>query len=320
VRFTAPWRLLALAVPAALAVVYLLMQRRQSRYAVRFTNLELLDAVAPDRPGRRRHLPAIALLLGMALLALALGRPVQRTEVSVKQATVVLALDVSLSMEATDVQPTRLEAMQRAVISYLESAPKNVAVGLVTFAGSANLQVPPTTDRAALLRAVDKIQLQEYTAIGEAIFTSLAVFQDRDATATKAPVAGQPSADRIVVMSDGKTTVGRSNDDAAAAAKQAGIPVSTIAFGTADGVVENGGQEIAVPVDADALQAIATSTGGKFVAASSQGQLAKALADLGTRGQTQHKDRDLTPWFIGVSMLILVLGATGSLLWFSRLP
>ncbi|MCU1344413.1 MAG: von Willebrand factor [Acidimicrobiia bacterium] len=319
-RFTAPWRLLALAVPIVLAVIYVLMQRRRSEYAVRFTNLELLDVVAPDKPGRRRHLPAIALLAGMGLLAVALGRPVQRTEVSVNRATVVLALDVSLSMEANDVQPSRLEAMQRAVISFLESAPKGIAVGLVTFAGSAQLRVPPTTDRAELLRAVDNIKLQEYTAIGEAIFTSLNVFQDRDAAAKTAPAAGAPSPDRIVVMSDGKTTVGRSNDEAAAAAKQAGIPVSTIAFGTASGTVEREGQTIDVPVDGPALQAIATATGGKFVAASSQDQLAKALADLGTRGEQQHKDRDLTPWFIGLSMLILVLGATGSLLWFSRLP
>jgi Ca-activated chloride channel family protein len=302
-------------------VIYVIMQRRRSKYAVRFTNLELLDVVAPDRPGRRRHLPAVALLLGMAFLAVALGGPVRRTEVSVNRATVVLALDVSLSMEANDVQPTRLEAMQKAVISFLESAPKGISVGLVTFAGSAQVRVPPTTDRAELLRAVDNIKLQEYTAIGEAIFTSLNVFQDRDAAIkTAAATAGEKSPDRIVVMSDGKTTVGRSNDEAAAAAKQAGIPVSTIAFGTAGGTVERDGETIGVPVDAEALQAIANTTGGKFVAASSQDQLAKALANLGTRGETQHTDRDLTPWFVGVSMLILVLGATGSLLWFSRLP
>jgi len=318
-KFTSPVWLLALAIPITLGVIYLIMQRRRSKYAVRFTNLELLDVVAPDRPGRRRHLPAIALLLGMGFLAVALARPVQRTEVSVNRATVVLALDVSLSMEANDVSPTRLEAMQRAVISYLESAPKGVAVGLVTFAGSAELRVPPTTDRSQLLRAVDNIKLQEYTAIGEAIYTSLNVFQDRN-IAIKTPTTTDKSPDRIVVMSDGKTTVGRSNDEAAAAAKAAGIPVSTIAFGTDGGTVERDGQTIGVPVDAEALQAIADTTGGKFVAAASQDQLAKALVDLGTRGETQHKDRDLAPWFVGVSMLILVLGATGSLLWFSRLP
>jgi Ca-activated chloride channel family protein len=319
VKFTAPWRLLALVVPVALAVIYVLMQRRRSKYAVRFTNLELLDVVAPDRPGRRRHLPAIALLLGMAFLGLALGRPVNRTHVSVNRATVVLALDVSLSMQADDVEPTRLEAMQRAVISFVESAPKGISLGLVTFAGSAQLRVPPTTDRSELLRAVDNIKLQEYTAIGEAIYTSLNVFQDRDAVPTT-PSTGEPSPDRIVVMSDGKTTVGRSNEEAAAAAKEAGIPVSTIAFGTDSGTVEREGETIGVPVDAAALESIAEETGGKFVAASSEDQLAQALDDLGTRGETLPKDRDLTPWFIGVSMLILVLGATGSLLWFSRLP
>jgi Ca-activated chloride channel homolog len=324
-------------VPIALAATYVVLQRRRPKYAVRFTNLALLDVVAPKQPAWRRHLPAAALVVGLLALVVGLAGPAREQEVAERQSTVMLALDVSLSMQATDVEPSRLEALKAAAASFIESAPKGMRIGLVSFAETATVAVAPTDDLRTLDDAVASLRLRQGTAIGEAIFASLdalvaagAIPPPPDAVegdgadgavpppTTRAPDDAPPA--RIVVMSDGTTTAGRPNEQAVAAALESGVPVSTIAFGTASGMVTVNGETVPVPVDPPALQAIAQDTGGRFYAASSAAGLAEVFDDIGGQVQTSTELVDLSPWFTGAALALLSLAAVGSLVWFSRLP
>jgi Ca-activated chloride channel family protein len=317
VSFAHPGRLWFLLAVVALVAVYVFLQwRRRSTYAVRFTNLALLDVVAPKRPGWRRHVTAAAFAVGTATLVAALAEPTTEVEVPVERATVVLAIDVSLSMEATDVLPSRLDAAKAAAGAFLDTVPENLNVGLVEFAGAANVIVPPTTDHGDLDRAIDDLTLGEGTGIGEAIFTSLAALDtlpEADDPDEKVPAT-------IIVLSDGETTVGRSNDEGVQAAIEAEVPVSTIAFGTADGLIFIEGQPVAVPPDLDAMEAIAEQTGGVFFEAESERELAAAYEDLGTSIGFETEQRPITEWFIGAALAALLVAAALSLLWFARLP
>ena len=227
--FLAPSRLWLLLLPILLLAAYVVSQLRRRGYVVKFTNLDLLDSVAPKRPRWRRHLPAFALLLGLIALSLSLAKPAMAKDVSNHEAVVVLAVDTSLSMQATDVAPSRLAAAQQAAQAFLENVPKGVRVGLVSFNSGAQLLVPPTDQTAVVSRAIDNLQLGEGTAIGEAVFTSLDAIAEalqvdgKDSPkATLEPDEKKPGV--ILLMSDGETTVGRSNDEAAAAASTQGAP------------------------------------------------------------------------------------------------
>jgi Ca-activated chloride channel family protein len=308
------WVLLAL---AALVVVYVVMQvRRKATYAVRFTNLALLDVVAPKRPGWRRHVAAAAFAVGAALLIVALAEPTRDVEVPVERATVMLAIDVSLSMDATDIEPSRLEAAKRAADDFLDTVPDTINVGLVAFAGSASVLVPPTTDHGDVARAIDDLQLAEGTGIGEAIFAGLGAL---DAL----PEADDPDEEvpaTIIVLSDGETTVGRPNEEGVAAARDAGVTVSTISFGTPNGFIVIEGQAVPVPPDLDAMAQIADDTGGVFFEAETETELAAAYEDLGSSVGFETEPRPITEWFIGAGLVGLLLAAALSLLWFARLP
>ncbi|HWC10495.1 MAG TPA: VWA domain-containing protein, partial [Acidimicrobiales bacterium] len=204
------WLLLGV---AALAAAYVLVQRTRQAYAVRFTNLELLRSVAPRRPGWRRHLPAAAFLLALATLVTAFAQPTRPTRVPRERATIVMAIDVSLSMQATDVEPTRLRAAKAAAQTFVDLVPPRLNVGLVSFSGTAQVLVSPTTDRDLLKTSIANLQLGPATAIGEAIYASLGSIASVQGEPGQAP----PPA-RIVLMSDGETTVGRPNELASRAA------------------------------------------------------------------------------------------------------
>lgn len=314
--FLAPSRLWLLTLVAAVAVVYVIAQRRRTRYAVRFTNLELLDKVAPTRPGWRRHIPASAFLLALVLLIVAFARPSQDTEVPKEQATIVLAIDTSLSMEASDVRPTRLEGAKEAAISFVEDLPDQINLGLVSFNGVATIRVSPSKNHAAAIAAIEALELGPATAIGEAIFAGL------DAIDQLADEQGEAPPARMVVMSDGETTVGRPDEDAIVAAQQAGIPVSTIAFGTDDGIIRIPEQEapIAVPVNEDKLALIAEGTGGQFFQASSTEQLAEVYENIGSQISFEVVNDEISTTYTGLGLVLLALTAALSLAWFSRLP
>lgn len=332
----APERLILVLVPILLAAGYLVIQRRRTKYALRFTAVDLLDTVAPDRPGWRRHAPALAFLAAISLLVVGMARPAMAVETASKP-TVILALDVSYSMDASDVLPNRITAARVAAKKFLDQVPAGTRVGLVAFSGSARALVVPTSDLDAVRAAIDRLKLGPGTAIGEAIYTGLEqlprVTPGTDGAAgTPAPAAsgglssnaadtgGDQAAGSIVLLSDGKTTMGRADAGAAQAAKARGVPVSTIAFGTASGKVTVDGQTVAVPVDEAALRSIAATTGGKSFAASSAEQLTSIFEGLGQRVGVVREQREVTDYMIGAALVAAVAAAAGSLAWFSRLP
>ena len=317
VDFLAPARLWLLLGVVALAVVYLVQQRRRKAYAVRFTNLDLLDKVAPKRPAWRRHVPAVLALLCLSASIAAFAKPARSHKVPRERATVMMAIDTSLSMEANDVAPTRFAAAKQAALSFIDLLPAKLNVGLVSFNGSATVQVTPTTDRQALKDAVGRLQLGERTAIGEAIYASL--------DAIKAAPAGpknQKIPARIVLMSDGETTVGRPDSEAAQAALKAQVPVSTIAFGTDHGTIQLPGEDVPTPVqvNADALRQIAQTTHGTAFSAATGDQLKKVYQDIGSSVGYITTFQDITSWFVGTAVLLLFAGMACSLVWFNRLP
>jgi Ca-activated chloride channel family protein len=321
--YLAPGRLWLMVVVIAMAAGYVALQFRRRDYAVRFTNVDLLRSVAPRQPGWRRHLPAIAMVLGLACMVLALARPAREEKVPRERATVILAIDTSLSMMATDVAPNRIDAAKQAAKVFLDIIPPKINVGLVSFNGSATVNVPPTTDRLAVKSAIDSLELAEKTAIGDAIFTSL----DAIKLAPKAENRGEAVPARIVLMSDGSTTVGRPDAVAAREAKRRSIPVSTIAFGTDHGSITianpNGSGEMItqeVDVNTAALKDIADATGGKAFTAASEAELKEVYKDLGSSVGFVVEFREIILWFVGIALVLLFASSAMSLLWFSRLP
>lgn len=312
-RFLAFGRLwLLLAVPA-LVGLYVALQFRRRRHAVRFTNLALLESVAPRRPGWRRHLPAAAFVLMLTSLIVAFARPTGLVRVPRERATVIVAIDTSISMMAEDVAPSRSVAAREAAGRFVERLPARFNVGLVSFSGSAQVVVSPTTQHADVRRAVDRLVLGPRTAIGEAIFAGL------DSVATLPAGPGAPPT-RIVLLSDGETTAGRPNEEATEAARAAGIPISTIAFGTDEGTVTVGDRLVPVPANREALRAIADETGGSFFEAASSKELRGVYEDIGSSVGYTKERREVSSWFVGIAIVLAALAAAGSMVWSSRLP
>ena len=320
-----PERLWLLAGVAALVVAYVLLQRRRSRYAVRFTNLKLLDRVAPKRPQWRRHVPAGLFLAMLALLVVGFARPQSEVQVPRERATVLVAVDVSRSMLATDVDPDRLTAAKAAAHQFVAELPEQFNVGLVGFAGSASVLVPPVTDRAAVDAGIDRLSEgtagRAGTAIGDAIATSLEAIRTLDAEAGE----DVPPA-RVVVLSDGANTAGQDPAEAAAQATELGVPVDAISFGTTNGTIGGsalgggGGGSQPVPVDGETLRAVADATGGNYFEAGSAEELRSAYADIGSSVGYETETQDVSARFIGFGLLFAMLAALASMFWFARLP
>jgi Ca-activated chloride channel homolog len=325
------WTLLL--VPVALAA-YLLAQRRRSRYTVRFTNLDLLANVVSARPGWRRHLPPAFYLLALAALLISLARPQAVALVPKEQATVILVMDVSGSMNATDVQPTRLVSSQRAATGFIERLPEKFRVGIVSFASTAQTLTRPTTDRAAVSEAVASLHAEGATAMGDGIERALDVKRPPAPPSTTGmakpdPPAQQPGADAptvVLLLSDGANTQGRTQPlEAASDAKALGVPVFTIALGTDQGMVdvpdETGNlRRIPVPPDKLTLQRIAETTGARFFAAPTSRDLKEVYRELGSKIGFVKEKQEITVIFAATGLLFLVAGATMSLVWFSRFP
>jgi Ca-activated chloride channel homolog len=313
--FLVAWRLWLLLAVGALTGAWLASLHRRRRDTVRFTNVALLDVVAPERPGWRRHLPAVLWLVALTALILGFARPARDVRMGRDRATVLLALDVSLSMEASDVDPSRLEVAKSAATEFVNGLPDEIDLGLVVFSGSATVTVAPTEDHETVQEAIADAELSEGTAIGEAIFAGL------DAVADAPPADdGTPIPGRLVVLSDGETTQGRPNEEAAAEAARAAVPVDTIAFGTPDGTVDGPDGEEPVPVAPDPLREIADQTGGRFFEAASLDSLTEAYQDITTEVGYETEERDISAWFLGVGLALLATAGTLSLLWSQRLP
>ncbi|WP_410597642.1 VWA domain-containing protein [Amycolatopsis sp. lyj-23] len=321
--FASPWWFLLLIAVAAVAVGYVLAQRARRKRTMRFANLDLLEKVAPKSQGWIRHLPAVLIVLSLLLLTVALAGPTAEQKVPRNRATVMLVIDVSLSMEATDVLPTRLQAAQEAATSFARNMTPGINLGLISFAGTATVLVNPTTDRNGVIKAIENLKLAQSTATGEGIFAAL---QSVESFSSVVGGADGPPPARIVLMSDGKQTVpedlyaARGGYTAAQAAKQAGVPISSISFGTTHGSVTIDDKPQPVSVDDESLREIARLSGGEFYKAASAEELKKVYADLGEQIGYELKDADASkPWVV-VGTLILMLGAAASLFFGQRLP
>lgn len=313
--FLAPGRLWLLLLVLGLLVAYVALQRRRPVYAARFTELDLLASVVPRSAAWKRHVPAGLLLLSLVALTGAFARPEADVRVPRERATVIVALDTSLSMQATDVEPDRITAARASASAFVDGLPERFAVGLVSFSGSATVVVSPTQDHQLVVEAVERLELGPSTAIGDAVLASL------DAIRVVPGEQGQPPPPaRIVLLSDGTSTVGRPVAGAADAAIEAGVPVSTIAYGTADGVVVVQGQEIPVPVDAPSLARLAEATGGSAFSAESGEELSAVYEDIGSQVGTTTERREVTDVVTGVGLLLAVAAAAASLVWSARLP
>ncbi|RFU19575.1 VWA domain-containing protein [Geodermatophilus marinus] len=315
--FQAPLWLLGLVVVAALVAFYVVLQLRRRAYAARFTNVDLLSSLVPRRPGWRRHLAFGLVALALAALVVSLAVPSTEVRVPRERATVIMAVDVSLSMQATDVEPSRFEAMQTAAKEFVDVLPARINLGLVSFAGTATTVVTPTTDRGQVRSAIDNLELAESTAIGEAVFTSLTAIANYQATLNAGDEEVPPA--RVVLLSDGYNTVGRDDTQAITAAADAGVPVSTIAFGTDYGTLDIDGERVPVPVDRDTLERIADETGGSYSEAASAAELEAVYEDLGSQIGYTVEPRDVSYWFVRGGVLLALLGVLLSLVWTNRL-
>lgn len=300
-----------------LAAGYLMVQRRTRRHTLRFANLELLERVAPRRPGAWRHAGFAVLLVGLVLLVVALAGPTADTKVPRNRATVMLAIDVSLSMEANDVPPDRLTAAKEAATEFVNDLTPGVNLGVISFAGIATVLVSPTTDRAPARQAIASLKLDERTATGEAIISAL---QAIDMFSRTIGGSTDPVPARIVLMTDGKRTVGRTEQDAAERAKKAGVPVSVIAFGTDHGTIDLNGTVQPVPLDTAAMQQIAQISGGDFHTAHTADELKKVYSQLGEQIGYEIKQRDVSrPWLIA-GTIVSMIGAAVALATSGRIP
>ena len=320
--FLAPVRLVLLAVPLALGAAYVVVQTRRRRYALRFTTVEMLDEVAPDRSGWRRHATAAVLLVAVLTAALSFARPVIAGEAEEAQQMVILAIDTSLSMQADDVTPNRAAAAREAAGVFLDTVPDGVAVGVVTFDGRARLAISPTTRLDAVRRTIEnEPSLGEGTAIGEAVFLGLDAIDDAIARSENEGDVGAAPVGTIVLLSDGDTTQGRPNDEAASEARDRNITVHTIAFGTENGTIEDPtGGRIAVPVNRQALEQLAYQTEGRALSAVTADELSRVYQDLGESVQVEVVRVEVTDWFAGAALVALIVSATASLAWAGRLP
>jgi Ca-activated chloride channel homolog len=334
--FEAPALLAVLLLVPLAALGYWLLQRRPARFAVRYTNLDVLAGVAGERSVWRRHVPVALLLMSLAALGIAFARPTVQVRTPNERASVVLVVDVSGSMRATDVKPSRLAAAKLAMQSFLERAPKSLRVGVVSFSDEPQVVVSPTLDRKVLTEGIEVLGPGFGTAIGDAL--SRAVDLARTATGETGETGepreqpSQPVRDErgrslasILLLSDGAQTRGLlSPGQGAEQAQLAGIPVFTIALGTDAGTILAGppGQEqvIPVPPDRETLSAIAEYTGAESFDAESADALEKVYAGLGSRVGREERPREVTAVFVAAGALLLAGAAAFSLLGAPRLP
>lgn len=321
--FEHPWFFLFFLVVLGLIGLYIVVQLARHKRMLRFANMELLESVAPQRPSRLRHLPAILLILSLVSFTIAMAGPTHDVRIPRNRAVVMLVIDVSQSMRATDVSPNRLVAAQEAAKQFADQLTPGINLGLISYAGTATVLVSPTTNREATKNAIDKLQLADRTATGEGVFTAL------QAIATVGAVIGggdEPPPARIVLMSDGKETVPSNPDNpkgaytAARTAKDQGVPISTVSFGTPYGYVEINEQRQPVPVDDEMLAKIAELSGGEAFTASSLEQLKQVFSNLQEQIGYETIKGDASVGWLRLGALVLAGAALGALLINRRLP
>lgn len=321
--FTHTWFFLYLLAILVLIGLYVMAMRARRTHVLRFANMDLLERVAPRWRGRWRHLPAALLLAALALLTTAMAGPTHDVRVPRNRAVVMLVIDVSESMVATDVAPSRIEAAREAGKHFADILTPGINLGLVKFSSSAEMLVAPTTDRDEVKRAIDTLRPEPRTATGEGIFTAL------QAIATVGAVMGGgdgPPPARIIVESDGKETVPPDLDaprgayTAARAAREQGVQISAISFGTPYGTIDIDGQQVPVPVDDASLQKIADIAGGHAFRASTLGALDAAYATLQQQIGYETMRSDASAGWIRLGAAVLAVALLAGILLNRSLP
>jgi Ca-activated chloride channel family protein len=325
-RLVWPIGLLALLlVPLALAG-YLWIERRRARYAIHYTNIDVLAGVVTRTSRWRGLVPVALILLSLTCALAAVSRPEAKVSVDSEQASIALAVDMSGSMAAEDVKPTRLGAAEGAIRRFLADLPKKYRVGLVTFAIDSYIAAPLTEDRSLVLQALEYNNIpRQGTAIGDALARSVELLHPvaSDGGSASGPPPQDPSRplSAILLLSDGAQTSGvLAPLDGAARAKSYGIPVYTVALGTPDGVITRFGFSRPVPPDPDTLRQIAKTTGGEFFEITNQARLNAVYEDLASRLGHKKEWRELSFLLVGLAALFALAAAGASLLWGQRLP
>ena len=311
-----------------LVAAYILALRKKSEMAIRYASLSIFKAAQPGR-NLRRHVPPLLFLLAMIGMLFAVARPATLISLPTQHDVVILAMDVSGSMRADDVKPTRLAASQAAARAFVKQTPRSTRIGVVAFAGSAALVQPPTADRDTIAAAIDGLQLQNATAVGAGILVSLkAIFPEQDFELRrpgtpdpgKAVAAGSYGSAAIILLTDGQTTTGPDPVDAARLAAERGVRVYTVGVGTPEGQILTGeGWSIRVRLDEDALRAVADLTRGEYFFAGNAPDLKKVYETLTTRLVMEKKETEVTALFSAIAASLAMVSAALSLLWFNRL-
>jgi Ca-activated chloride channel homolog len=315
VSFREPLLLLALALLPLAIAAYVLAQRRRKKFALRYTNVDVLASVAGRSWGR--HIPAAFALLALLALLIALGRPERTVAAPQRQGAVIMVTDTSGSMEATDVHPTRLAAAQEAARALTKKLPEEFNLGLVTFNNVAESLVAPTTDRSQIFGAIQGLKVHGSTAMGDGLELGLQMARtpvsDTNGKARRVPA-------RIVLLSDGKSERGTEPVEIADRAKKLKVPIYTIALGTQAGTLNRHGRSVPVPPDTVTLQDVAQTTGGRYFSAPSAAQLETIYANLGERFSTKKVKQEITSSFAGAALALLLAATVLALLRMGRLP
>lgn len=338
--FIWPFMLVLLALIPLLIAAYILLQRRRQKYALRYASLSLVKEALGRGPGWRRHVPAAIFLLALTAMIIALARPQAETLVPSAEGVIILAIDVSGSMIATDLNPNRLEAAKSAARAFVEKQPDTVQVAIVSFSDNAFVVQPPTDDKNALISAINRLNWQRGTAIGRGLVTSLEAIAEKSgkggeinlqdlqnsgaSSAEPQPTPmpqGQYQNAIVVLLTDGENNQWPEPLDIAQIAKDRGIRVYTVGIGSEEGaVVRIQGRAIRTRLDEQTLRTIADMTDGEYYNAQTESDLVKVYENLSTNLVLKTDKTEITAYFTGVAVLLSLLAGFLSLLWFNRLP
>jgi Ca-activated chloride channel family protein len=343
--FQWPQALVGLVLVPLLVAAYVFMQRRRRKYAVRYASLSLVRDAVGTGPGIRRHVPAAVYLLALGAMIVALARPQAPVQVPHNTGTVVLSIDVSGSMQATDVKPNRMEATKDAARLFVTRQPKGVKIGVVSFSDFGALIQAPTRDKDLVLKAIDRLRPQRGTNIGSGLQVALdAIYEGSDTPrptltpgaggATGRPPGPRPTPDpsaqqsgkkpppaSIVLVSDGESNVGPPPLEVAQEAVVAGVKVYTVGIGTKEGsVLRIQGRSVFTRLDEDTLKGMADQTGGRYLSAQSEDELAKVYDELARERLFEKEKTEVTFAVTAAALVLSVIGGIFSLLWFNRLP
>lgn len=314
-EFLSPGRLWALVAIPVLVIAYLLALRIRQRKGIRFTNTGVLGAIMPKQARWVRHLAVAMSLCSLAALTLAWAQPLGTDQVPRERATVVLVIDTSQSMAAKDVEPDRLTAAKKEASDFVEQLPESYNVAVVELSGNPTTRIPPTTDRGATLRAISSLQLEDGTAIGNALEAAMKAVDQAPAGADDKPAPAM-----IVLLSDGTNTEGPGPDNAVALAKHAKVPVYTIAYGTENGYVDLDGKRERVAPDRDLMRQIANATGGKAWDAGSASQLNTAYKEIGSSVGYEEVQKPVTAKYAFGALGFAIVAALGAVMMAARWP